>query len=59
MKNTKYWQSIGAQIISSTALFTGHIDQSIWLTATLAILGIYSASNVLSQKVAANAEAAK
>lgn len=53
MKNTKYFQSMFAQAVASVALFTGHLDGGTWVAAMALALGIYAASNVAAQRVAA------
>ncbi len=50
LKGTKFAHAIGAQVVASIALFTGHLDGPTWVAATALTLGIYSIADVIQKR---------
>lgn len=50
-QSTKFVHALLVQLVASVALFTGHMDGSIWVAASTIALGIYSLADVAQKKI--------
>ncbi len=48
-----FWTAVFAQVMSTAALFTGHLTGEQWVTATTLLLGIYGGKSVAETYVKA------
>lgn len=51
IKGTKFIQAAFVQITGAIALFTGHLDGSVYLALSTLALGIYAAGEVTDKKL--------
>ena len=56
LSSTKFWHAIGVQLVASIALFTGHLEGSLWVSASTLALGSYSIADVAHKRITTNAQ---